>query len=154
MELLSEASRGECVEGCHGKWLQCADNILEHNGINTQYFANSVCKLLAKGRGKYRNIMIVGPVNCGKTFLLNPLKAIFKTFLNRTSTSSAWVGAEAAECIFLKDFRWLPSVIQWHDFLLLLEEQLVHLLTQKTHYAKDIVFQKDTPVFATGCLMV
>ena len=42
------------------------------------------------------------------------------------------------------------SVIQCHDFLLLLEGQLAHLPAPKLHYAKDIVFNGDTPIFATG----
>ena len=45
--------------------------------------------------------------------------------------------------VHLNDFRWSPSVIQWHYFLLLLEGKLVHLPVPKTHYAKDIVFNKD-----------
>ena len=56
--------------------------------------------------------MIVGPANCAKTFLLNPLNVIFNTFSNPASTRFAWVGAEQAECIFLNDFRWSPAVIQ------------------------------------------
>lgn len=135
MELLSEASEGKCVEGCHGEWLQCEDNVLERNGINAQYFASFVRKLLAKRRGKC--IMIVGPANYGKTFLLNPLNAIFKAFLNPASISVGWVGAKAAECIFVNDFRWSPSVIQWHGFLLLLEGQLVHA-KQRTSFFKRL----------------
>ena len=150
VQLLHEARQGECTEGCCGQWLVCANEVLERNGINVQYFARCVLELLEKGRGKYRNIMIAGVANCGKTFLLNPLNKIFNTFSNPASTSFAWVGAEKAECIFLNDFRWSPSVIQWHDFLLLLEGQLVHLPAPKTHYARDIVFDKDTPIFATG----
>ena len=57
MELLNEANKEECVKGCDGEWLQCANNLLERNGINAQYFAGSVRELLARGRGKYRNIM-------------------------------------------------------------------------------------------------
>ena len=94
--------------------------------------------------------MIVGPANCGKSFLLKPLNVIFKTFSNPASTSFTLAGTEAAEFIFLNDFRWSPFVIQWHDFLLLLEGQLVPLPVPKTHYTKGIVFQKDTPIFATG----
>ena len=30
------------------------------------------------------------------------------------------------------------------------EGQVVHLPAPKTHYAKDIVFEKDTPIFCTG----
>ena len=94
--------------------------------------------------------MNIGVANCGKTFLLNPLNVIFNTFSNPACTSFAWVGAEKAECIFLNDFRWSPCIIPWHDLLLLLEGQLVHLPAPKSHYAKDIVFDKDTPIFATG----
>ena len=30
------------------------------------------------------------------------------------------------------------------------EGQVVHLPAPKTHYTKDIVFEKDTPIFCTG----
>lgn len=94
--------------------------------------------------------MLTGPANCGKTFLLNPLNTIFKTFTNPASTSFAWVGAEQAEVVFLNDFRWSPQIIAWHDFLLMLEGQLVHLPAPKSHFAKDTVFDSDTPIFATS----
>ena len=32
----------------------------------------------------------------------------------------------------------------------MLEGQVVHLPAPKTHYAEDIVFEKDTPIFCTG----
>ena len=38
---------------------------------------------------------------------------------------------------FLNDFRWSPAVIQWHDFLLMLEGQLVHLPTPKSIDEKE-----------------
>ena len=121
------------MENCNGEWLTCACEVLERNGVAESYFAEQVYELLDKGRGKYRNIMIVGVANCGKTFLLNPLNAIFNTFSNPASTSFPWVGAEKAEILFLNDFRWTPSVTQWHDFVLLLEGQLVHLAARKSH---------------------
>ena len=88
--------------------------------------------------------------HCVHELLLNPLNVIFNTFSNPASTSFAWFGAEQAECIFFNDFRWSPAVIQLNDFLLMLEGHLVHLPAPKTHYAKDIVFEKDTPIVATG----
>ena len=75
---------------------------------------------------------------------------IYNTFCNPACSSFAWVGAEHAECIFLNDFRWSQQIISWHDFLLMLEGQLVHLPAPETHYTKDIVFDKDTPIFSTG----
>ncbi|XP_044166008.1 uncharacterized protein LOC122950000 [Acropora millepora] len=150
MELLYECLAEECSDGCNRQWITCAKDVLIRNGISVVKFARSVVESLDKGRGKYRNVMLVGPTNCGKTFLLNPLNVIYNTFTNPASSSFAWVGAEKAECIFLNDFRWSASIITWHDFLLLLEGQLVHLPAPKTHYAKGITFNLDTPIFATG----
>jgi len=79
--------------------------------------------------------------------LLNPLTIIFKTFLNPASTTFAWVGAESGEMIFLNNFPWSAQVLPWQDLLLLLEGQPVHFSAPKTHYAQDIAFEKDTPIF-------
>ena len=82
--------------------------------------------------------------------MLNPLNEIFRIFSNPVSTTFAWVGAEMAEYIFLSDFRRSPQVIPWHDFLLMLEGQTVDVPAPKTHLAKDLVFDNDTPIFSTG----
>lgn len=124
------------MKSCNGQWLSCACEVLQRNGVEEGYFAGRVYDLLEKGCGKYRNIMIIGAANWGKTFLLNPLNVIYNTFSNPACTSFAWVGAEKAEVLFLNDFRWFSSVIQWHDFLLLLEGQLVHFPAPKSHYEK------------------
>ena len=123
--------------------------------VNSQrYFCSQIrqvyCGESRERTRKNRNVMLVWPTNCGKTFLLNPLNMSYNTFTNPASSSFGWVGAEKAECLFLNDFRWSSSIITLHDFLLLLEEQLVHLPAPKTHYAKDITFNVDTPIFATG----
>ena len=94
--------------------------------------------------------MNVVPANCRKTFLLLPLKDVFKAFVNPSNSSFAWVGAEQAEVIFLNDFRWSHQVISWNDFLLLLEGEDVHLPTPKSHFSKDVLFDKDSPIFATS----
>ena len=92
--------------------------------------------LLEKGRGKYRNILLTGPANCGKTFILNLLNVVYKTFSNPTSPSFAWIGVENYEILFLNDFRWSSQILAWHDMLLLLEGQTVHLAAPKSHYAQ------------------
>lgn len=150
LELLQEAALGNCVTGCEGKWLTCALEVLQQNGICRETFTGAIRDLLHQGRSKFRNIMICGPANSAKTFILNPLSSVYTTFCNPACTSFAWVGAEDAECIFLNDFRWSSQIIPWHDFLLMLEGQMVHLPAPKTHYAKDIVFDKDTPIFCTS----
>ena len=144
------AKTGECIENCEGRWLQCAKEVLTTNGTREREFANAIYTLLQKGRGKYRNVMLTGPANCGKTFLLKPLNMIYRTFTNPASGTFAWVGVQQAECIFLNDFRWNDKIIPWHDLLLLLEGEPVHFPAPKTHFAEDILFESDTPVFATS----
>lgn len=94
--------------------------------------------------------MICGLSNSAKTFILNPRPSIYDTFCNPASSSFVWVGAQDAECIFLNDFHWSAQLIQWHDFLLMLKAEMVHLPVPKTHYARDVVFDRDTPIFCTS----
>ena len=150
IDLLQEASNSDCVTCCNGDWLQCANEVLQNNGISTVHFAESVRESLVKGRKKHHNVMIVGPANCGKTFLLKLLKVIYHMFCNPATGSFAWVGIQDAECIFLNDFRWSPQLIPWHDLLLVLEGEVVHLPAPKTRFTQDIEFEKDTPIFCTS----
>ena len=89
MELMQEARIGECAPGCDGNWYDYAKEILDKNGVTVEYFSEVVRELLIKGRGKYRNLMLTGPANYGKTFLLNPLTLIFNTFCNPVSGTFA-----------------------------------------------------------------
>ena len=136
-EILHSKIGKECVAGCEGRWLQMVRNSLQRNNINGEQFSEAIRDLLDKGREKYRNLYLKGPYNCGKTFLLNPLTHIYNIFCNPASTTFAWVGAEAAEVLFLNDFRWSPNIVPWHDLLLLLEGHEVHLPAPKTHYRCD-----------------
>jgi len=148
IEILKKAYNDKCV--CEGEWLQCAKQILDNNGIKRNIFADSIVKLLAMGRGKGRNLYITGPANCGKTFILDPLRVIYKTFVSPATCSYAWLGVEETEVIFLNDFRYTPAILPWNDMLLLLEGHVVHFAAPKTSYARDIEFTCDTPVFATS----
>ena len=150
LQLLEEAALKDCADGCGGRWLAQGEDILLRNNIEKRGFCQAIRVLLNKGRGKNRNLLLTGPANCGKTFLLLPLTLIFDVFSNPATTTFAWVGAEKSEVIFLNDFRWSPQLIPWHDLLLLLEGGLVHLPAPKTHFAKDLTLVGDTPVFATS----
>ena len=96
LQLLYDSLHQECVPDCHGQWVTCAKEVLSRNDISVSGFAQSVRTLLEKGRGKHCNIMLIGPTNRAKTFLLNPLNVIYNTFTNPASGSFAWVGAEKA----------------------------------------------------------
>ena len=97
-----------------------------------------------------RNVFIYGPANTGKTFVISPLRLIFKTFTNPATGTFAWMGVEDAEVVLLNDFHWHPSIIAWGNFLQLLEGDTVHITAAKNFCSKDIEFKKDTPFFATA----
>lgn len=149
-QLLSEFLNSECDESCEGQWLTKCLDTLDNNNIDRNEFSDSLFDLISLGRGKYRNLMLIGPANCGKTFLIKPLQKIYNCFQNPASSSFAWVGAESAEFIILNDFRWSSKLIPWHDFLLLLEGEPVHLPAPKSHFSKDILLEKDTPIVCTS----
>lgn len=150
IQLLEEAHASECANGCNGQYLEAATNLLERNEIPVSAFAKAIYSALDLGRGKYRNVFIHGPANCGKSFILSPLKVIFNTFCNPATGTFAWVGAEEAEIIFLNDFRWKPAIIAWADLLQLLEGDEMHLPAPKNFCKRDIEMTKDTPIFATA----
>ena len=150
IELLEESAASACVDGCQGEWLSAAKEILVLNGIGIQDFSSALHDALKRGRGKYRNVYIYGPANCGKTFLLSPLKKIFECFMNPASGTFAWLGIENAEVVLLNDFRWKLSLIPWCELLQVLEGDTVHFAAPKNVMNKDIVLDKDTPFFATS----
>ena len=113
-------------------------------------FSTALYKAVDKGRGKYQNVFIHGPANTGKTFILSPLKSIYRAFCNPATGSFAWMGVDEAEIIFLNDFRWDPKIIAWADFLQALEGDTVHLPAPKNICKRDIELATDIPFFATS----
>ena len=129
IDILKEQLSVGCT--CEGQWLECALQILDKNCIDRSVFANAIVKLLVMGRGKGRNIYITGPANCCKTFILDPLRVVYDSFLSPATCSYAWLGVENKEVIFLNDFRWSPVILPWADMLLLLEGHVVHFAAPK-----------------------
>ena len=89
-------------------------------------FAEALITIIIKGRCKHRNVMGIGPANCGKTFLFCPMEKLFKVFCNPAEDKYAWVEVVDAKVVFLNDFRWCKEMISWKEMLLLLEGQPVH----------------------------
>ena len=72
MEILREKLGNDCCPGCDKLWLNCAMEVLRNNKVHPFVFAAALRDLI-NGRGKFRNLLIIGPANCGKTFMLKPL---------------------------------------------------------------------------------
>jgi len=152
MEVVYDQVSKDCI--CDGLCMDCALQVLEQNRVDPSEFAKSLRDLLRNGRGKHRNIFIVGPTNCGKTFLLKPLQSLFKTFSDPANDKYAFVGVQDSQVLFLNDFRWNRKMISWRDLLLLLEGEPVHFPAPKNHFKEDVYLNSDIPVFATGKSMI
>ena len=147
MTILEEVCNGSCTDDCAERWLLQAKNTLQLNGLDPNEFAAAIRNLLEKGRGKHRNIILVGNSNCGITFLLKPL--IYQCFTSPTIGTFNWVGTEKSECVILNDFRWSDKIMPSADLLNLLESEPVQIPVVKTHYAENPYGTKDTPIFVT-----
>ena len=151
MQLVLSYLDKPCVDGCNGDWIEAAVEVLMNNDINVFTFAGAVRKLLGEGRKKFNNLLLTGPTNSGKSFLLNPLEDIFKCFTNPAPGKYAWVGLDECEVCLLQDLRWSEELIKWSDFLLLLEGQTVHLARPKNLFSTDLTIHKSNtlPFFAS-----
>jgi hypothetical protein len=108
--ILERTVNGECIEGCRETWQAQAEDVLQRNGIDKITFMAAIYTLLKEGRGKYRNLLVTGPSNCGKSFLFKPLPLIYRAFVNPACNNFAWLGIEEAEVVLLNDFRWTSQV--------------------------------------------
>ena len=159
MQALQSAFQSSCVKDCNGVWFSCAENVLHRNSVNKYVFADAIRNLLEKGRGKHRNIYIVGPGNSAKTFLLKPLLCIYpEHFSNPASSTFSWIGADQASLILLNDYRWHTKKnggnIDWGVFLNLLEGSECNLPAPMNMYAKHVKITTDVPIVATGPYMI
>ena len=146
IEILNEYANTACVENCNGEWFLCAKEVLKNNSINLYIYVEAIRQCLKNGLQKQNNIMLVGPTNCGKSFLLDPLELIYKTSMNPSATSYAWVGLEKCEIAYLSDFRYTQECIKWSDFLLLLEGQTVNLHCSKNKFLSDLTISRDNTI--------
>ena len=146
MDVLEEHSHKECV--CLGEWLRSANKILNFNDISKREFAGAVQTGLEKGKRKKQNVMLTGPTNYGKSFLLNPLKDICNAFVNPPNSTFACVGAETAEIVHLNNFRWNEKNYRLGRHANSLRGcSCPH---SSSHFAEDILWTKDNPIFCTS----
>lgn len=148
--ILEEHLERDCTDGCSGRWIEMAKEIILSNNIDLNRFTAVIYSALQRGRRKNNNVYLFGPANCGKSFLLKPLNDIYNTFSNPATGTYAWIGIENAEVVFLNDFRWNKQLIPWNELLLMLEGETISIPAPKTHFRQDLRLIEDCPVFATS----
>ena len=108
MEELDAAEKANCVTSCNKQWLEFTLELLRLNSIDLSVFSDALYNSLRHGRGKFRNVILVGPTNARETFMFKPLKEIFgkKLFENLSNGKFGWVGTDKASVILPQDYRW------------------------------------------------
>lgn len=150
MDILRECLREACTCQSPNHWHQLALQTLAQNQIPVDRYTQAVTYALNWGRGKYRNVIHVGPQSSAKTFLLKPLRIIYDAFENPSHATFNWFHAADKEIIILNDFRWCQTVMPWEQLLQLLEGDTVNFAAPKNWSSSDVTFTKDTPIFATS----
>ena len=141
---------------CCGKWFNAALDILERNDIKPEFFAGLIHTALKHGRGKGRNVMIIGETNCAKSFMLMPLLHIYDCFTSPSGSTFNFVGAHEKEVLVFNDLRYEANgkfdkeFMPWRSFLNLLEGAPINVPMPKNHYSSDVTWTKKQPVFATS----
>ena len=74
IDIIRKTAVTTCVDGCNGHWYECTTEVLQMNSIHPFVFAAALRELMIKGRGKFRNLMLVDPANCGKLSYSVPCK--------------------------------------------------------------------------------
>ena len=143
MQVIEKVRLSSCVDGCDMELCTCSRDILQKNGTNSYAYADTISDVLIHACGKFRNAMITGPANCGKTFMLKPLEIIYNAFSNSANDKYAWAGADNVEVIILQDFRWSSQLIWWKGLLLLLKGEPVKLPSSKSQFATDVCIKTD-----------
>lgn len=160
MEIFREAKElphdKDSVTGdtCDGKYFSSALEVLNLNNVTRKKFSDLVLNALTYGRGKGRNLMILGETNCAKSFMLMPLTKIFNCFMTPSKGNYNWVSAPSKEIIFLNDLRYDQDgdakVMPWSTFLNFLEGATINVSMPKNRHAEDFEWSKRQPVFATA----
>ena len=157
-EKLEEALTAQCIcaESEMDKgWTQAASEILGRNGYTKQDFAAAIRKILDGPDKTTCAIFLVGPSNCGKSLLTNPLQNIFDSVARKpagkksTYPLQSLVGCDIALWHEVDDR--IFDIIDVNDMLLWLEGEEWTIAKPKNTAAADVVWNPaGIPVIFTG----
>ena len=150
VQLLRQSARPEtCSCSSPGLWLSLALQVLDRNNLNG-VFQRAVFKAMDEGRQKMNNVFLLGPSNCGKSFLFKPLKLLFSTYQQPDGGSYQLETLLGKEIIFLNDFEWdaTEKWCRWAFFKNFLEGGSLAVGRPKNR-GGDAVFEASSPVFGT-----
>ncbi len=114
-------------------------------------FASAVLRALETGASKAVNILIYGATTSAKSWILDPLRDIFRCHLTPPHKSGFPLqDLPSKEVILWQDFRVMEEVIPWANVLLLFEGTEVTIRRPRTEFLGDQDFKVCQPVFITS----
>jgi hypothetical protein len=146
LEEIIEKGACECSEP--GLWERLARQVLRNNSIDG-VFQKAIYEALAHGRAKMMNIILVGPTNAAKTFLIKPLKSLYRVYEPPDSGSYPLEEILDKEIILFNDFTWDESFIKWPVLKRLLEGGSIPVARPKNR-SNNVEFTLDSPVIGTA----
>ena len=125
--------------------------ILRENDLDGPW-QKEVLGALRTGRAKQRNLCLLGPPDCGKSFLLKGLEAVYRTYTRPEGGSYQLEDLLGSELVFLNDFEynaeakdWMP----WDYFKNFLEGASVKVGCPKNRGGNQL-FKGTAPVLMTA----
>ena len=122
---------------------------MQKNGFIDTQIQKAVLNALRLGRGKGRNLLIIGDSTRAKSFVLKPLAFSLKTYVRPDSSSHQLADVAGCELIWLNDYSFDPSWLSWCKLKCFLEGDALKVAVPKT-VGPNYTFEKDAPVFGTG----
>jgi hypothetical protein len=110
--VLREAAARDCTCDVGGQWLDLAHATLDRNGVRSQ-FQQAVYRIPEQGRAKKNNLFLLGPPNAGKSFVLQPLTVLFRSYAIPDDGSHQLEHVLDKEVAYLNDFTWDEKWLQW-----------------------------------------
>ena len=146
--LLEEATQNTLCKCAEPElWFRLAKATLQRNGLDGA-FQRAIYKALAEGRKKQTNVFLVGPTNAAKSFLVKPLKELYRVYEAPDSGSHQLETILRKEIISLNEFERKASWMDWPYFKRFLEGGSVSVARPKNR-GGNVDFELDSPVIGT-----
>ena len=150
--LLEEyAVQSTCCCSAPGRGYELQKEILSKNGLDGT-FQEAVYSSLVSGRAKKRNLCLLGPADCGKSFLFKGLREVYRCYERPDGGTYQLEDLLDCEVVFLNDFEydtkakdWMP----WSYFKNFLEGGHVKVGRPKNRGGNKL-FKGTAPVFFTA----
>jgi hypothetical protein len=150
--LLEEfVAKNTCCCPSAGHCFDLMKEILVNNGLDG-HFQKEVMGALRAGRAKKRNVCLIGPPDCGKSFLLKGMLQLFHTYTRPEGGSYQLENLLGKELVFLNDFEYDASAkewMPWQYFKKILEGEHVQVGCPKNRGGNQL-FTGSAPVFLTA----